>query len=184
MKREKKYIFAATLITLTIAFSGCNRNAKDKLRGDKLSEDKGNMIEFNLYYNSSNNENDSSVKEETRSINKDEVLGRVILDELIKGPSANGTLQSSLPKDSKLLSFTIKDNIGYVSFDFGADELKMAEAKEVAAVKAILMSLGQLSSIEKVKISIPKTNQSTFAGKIDITKPIKLDSIPGLQKNK
>lgn len=174
MKKRTIYFLMASLVTLTISMNGCSLNTKDKLRGEKLSEDKGDMIEFNLYYNASSDDNNSAVSEEKRSINKDEVIGRIIIEELIKGPSANGNLINPLPKDAKLLSFTIKDNIGYVSLDLGTEEIKMTPAKEIAALKAILMALSQISSINQVKISIPKTNQQTFAGIIDITKPINI----------
>lgn len=184
MKKSIISILVVSIITLTLFLTGCNMNSKDKLREQKLSQDKGDMIEFNLYYNSSNSENDSSVTEEKRSINKDEVLGRIILEELIKGPSTNGKLQNSLPKDTKLLSFTIKDNIGYISLDFGEEPLKMTTVKEISAIKSIIMSLKQLSSVEKIKISVPKTNQNTFGGNIDITKPVTAEDLNKLQTNK
>lgn len=175
MKRRTSYFLMASLVILTVSLTSCNLNSKDKLREEKLTEDKGDMIEFNLYYNVSNDENSSAVKVEKRAINKDEVIGRIIIEELIKGPSANGSLQSPLPKDTKLLSFTIKDNIGYVSLDLGTEEIKITPAKEIAAVKSMLISLSQITSINQVKISIPKTNQETFAGNIDITKPININ---------
>ncbi|MHC1685032.1 MAG: GerMN domain-containing protein [Clostridiaceae bacterium] len=175
MKKRTSYFLMASLVTLTVSLTSCNLNSMDKLREEKLSEDKGDMIEFNLYYNASNEETNSAVKEEKRSINKDEVIGRIIIEELIKGPSANGNLQGPLPKDTRLLSFTIKDNIGYVSLDLGAEDVKMTPSKEVAALKCMLISLSQITSINQVKISIPKTNQETFAGNIDITKPININ---------
>jgi spore germination protein GerM len=71
------------------------------------------------------------------------------------------------------MSFAIRDGIGYVNLESKAiREAKMDKNWEEGAVAAIVNTLCQLPSIEKVQIMLDNQKSDTLAGDVDISKPL------------
>lgn len=188
MKRLIALVLGISIVTASsMTFSGCESkdkssvNTTEKLQKLKLYNNSSNAVNFDLYFDSSQNEEKSEVAKEERSISKDEIVGELIVNELIKGPSVNSKLKAILPTNTKLLSFSIKDGIAYVSLSDEA-KVKMTRAKEEAALKSIVKSLGQIESIKSVKILIDNNDTDTLGGNYDITKPINKKDVENLKK--
>lgn len=188
MKRLIALVLGISIVTASsMTFSGCESkdkssvNTTEKLQKLKLYNNSSNAVNFDLYFDSSQNEEKSEVAKEERSISKDEIVGELIVNELIKGPSVNSKLKAILPTSTKLLSFSIKDGIAYVSLSDEA-KVKMTRAKEEAALKSIVKSLGQIESIKSVKILIDNNDTDTLGGNYDITKPINKKDVENLKK--
>ena len=176
-----KRIFSMILCS-AIAFSGltliaCERqdnmsiNNKQKEKDIVLSKGKTNILDLDVYFNSSSNPNTVEITKESRAIKEDELLAETIVNELIKGPSVNSKLAPVLPRNSKVISISIKDNIAYLNLSKEAD-IKMTYAGEEACLKSIIFSLEQLPTIKKVKISIDNKDSSIWGNNFDLSKPL------------
>lgn len=144
---------------------------KEKLKSIILPNEKNNYIDLNIYFDSSKNNTDYNIAKEERLIQKEELVGEVIMNELIKGPSLNSNLKPVLPKESKLLSFSIKDGIAYVNLSQEA-KTTLTPIKEKICLDSIVNSLTQLSSVKKVKILIENKGDDSLGGNYDLSKPI------------
>lgn len=156
-------------------------NNKDKEKQIALSKE--NTLDLNIYFQSSDGINRSDVSKEQRIIKKDELLGEAIINELVKGPSVKSNLKSVLPKESKLLSFSIKDNIAYVNFSKETNVV-MTAIKEEICLKSIILSVTELSSVQKVKILIENKDTGLWGDHFDLSKPLGKDTIITAKKDK
>ena len=168
-------------LTLTLAgLWGCS--IKPKVQEKKENQIKnvylpkesseGN-IDFKLYFMTG--ENDAKVKPEVRSVKRDELLGNVLLNELLKGPAIKGELKPLLPEDTKIMSFSIRDDVAYVNFDSNTlNNLKVDKDSERKIVMGIVATMCQLPSINKVQLMFDNQKKETLAGNIDISKPLSL----------
>lgn len=188
MKRLIALILGISIVTVSaVTFSGCEKNDKssvntnEKIEKLKLYKGSSSSINFDLYFDSSQREKEGQVSKEERRMTKDEVIGELIINELIKGPSVNSRLKPVLPTATKLISFSIKDGIAYMSLS-GDAKVKMTPAKEQSTLKSIVKSLGQLESIKSVKILINNNDTDTLGGNYDISKPISKNNIETLKK--
>lgn len=188
MKRLITLVLGISMVTISaITFSGCEKNDKssvntnEKIEKLKLYKGNSSSVNFDLYFDSSEREAKAQVAKEERRMSKDEVIGELIINELIKGPSVNSKLKPVLPVSTKLISFSIKNRIAYVSLS-GDAKVKMTPTKEEATLKSIVKSLGQLESIKSVKILINNNDTDTLGGNYDISKPISENSIETLKK--
>ncbi|EDS77167.1 conserved lipoprotein [Clostridium botulinum C str. Eklund] len=186
-KIYKIFLLICILASLNIIFIGCDdkdkvsTNNNEKLKVLKLSKDDDSFVKLNVYFDASKNEKNVDVLKEERIINKEELLGEMILRELIKGPSIESKLKPILPKDTKILSFSIKNNIAYINLSQDA-QYKMNKATEEACLKGIVLSLNQIKSIKKVKILINNKSVDTLGGNYDISKPFSKDDINKIRK--
>lgn len=170
------------VITTAISFTGCAKEDLSQKQSEQVKkstiaeaeDSQTSVIEIDAYFDSTSGENLPSISKESRYIKEDELLARAILEELIKGADLTGNFKGILSKDTKIISVSIKEGIAYVSFDFNSNLENMIKDKnkEAVIVKAIVQSLMQIKSINSVKIIIPATNQTTFGGVVDITKPL------------
>lgn len=188
MKKLIALVLGISILTASsMTFSGCEKkdkssvNTTEKIKSLKLYKENSSVVDFDLYFDSSNNEKQAQVSREERIISKDEIMGELIINELIKGPAVNSKLKPVLPANTKLLSFSVKDGIAYVSLS-GEAKVKMTEAKEGATLKSIVKSLGQLESIKSVKILIDNNDTDTLGGNYDISKPISKNDIETLKR--
>ncbi|KOF57546.1 MULTISPECIES: GerMN domain-containing protein [Clostridium] len=188
MKRLIALVLGISIVTASsMTFSGCEKkdkssiNTTEKIKELKLYKENSNVVDFNLYFDSSKNEQKAEEAKEERMISKNEIIGEIIINELIKGPAVNSKLKPVLPTNTKLLSFSIKDGIAYVSLSDEA-KVKMTPAKEEATLKSIVKSLGQLEAIKSVKILIDNNVIDTLGGNYDISKPINKNSLENLKK--
>ncbi|AJA49962.1 spore germination protein [Clostridium pasteurianum DSM 525 = ATCC 6013] len=186
----KKKVLASSMgiifICSNLIFSACsfrdnNQNLNNKVENVKLYKEKGQALDLNLYFDASKNENKAEVGMEERLIKKEEFIGELIINELIKGPGIESKLKPILPKTTKLLSFSINNDIAFINFSEDA-KVPMTPVKEEAILKSLTMSLEQLSSVKKIKIQINNKDTDVLGGNYDISKPFGKDDISARRK--
>lgn len=187
MRKCVSLVMCSVILVSSLSLIGCEKkdkesiNNKEKIENVLLPMEKDNLFDLNLYFDSTTNENKPETAKEERLIKKEEVMGELIMQELIKGPAVKSQLKPILPKDTRLLSFSIKDNIAYVNLSKEA-KTQMSAAKEKVCLESIIMSLNQISSITKVKIQIDSQDSDILGGNYDISKPLGKDDIQSARK--
>lgn len=152
---------------------------KEKLETTKLPSEKGDLIELNLYFGDAKGEGTNIVKEE-RLINKEELVGEIIMQELIKGPAVVSESKPVLPKETRLLSFSIKEGIAYVNLN-SVVEFKMTADQEKVILSSISNSITQLPSVKKVMLTVENKSINTLGGNYNISKPFSKEEIDTLK---
>jgi spore germination protein GerM len=176
-------IIAFSFLTLT----ACEKkdelsiNNKQKEKDIVLSKGKTNLLDLDVYFNSSSKPNTVEITKESRVIKEDELLAETIVNELIKGPSVNSRLAPILPKESRVMSISIKDNIAYLNLSKEANT-KMTPVEEEACLKGIVFSLEQLPTVKKVKIFIDNKDSKIWGDNFDLSKPLGKNDIESLKK--
>ncbi len=182
MKKTKISCIAILIICSSLILSSCkdghslSSSSDAQLDNVQLYKEKGEAIDLNLYFDASQDEKNAKIGKEERLIQKQELIGEVIVNELIKGPSLQSSYKPILPKDTKLLNFSINDSIAYVNFSKEA-QVAMTPVKEQATLESLVTSLTQLSYIKKVKIQVENKDVETLGGNYDISKPIDINDI-------
>ncbi|KYH28711.1 MULTISPECIES: GerMN domain-containing protein [Clostridium] len=186
-KIYKLFLIVVSTVFLSFTLLGCvNKNkelVKDnkKLKTLKLPNSDETCINLDVYFDGSKSENEVKVLKEERIIEKEELIGETIMQELIKGPSVKSQLKPVFHKDTKLISFSIKDGIAYVNLSKEA-KFNMSAAKEEACLRSIVLSLTQLSSINKVKILVDNKSVDSLGGNYDISKAFSHEDISKIKK--
>lgn len=187
MKKALSLFICPILLITTFAVSGCTHldapslNNTEKIKKITLKNEKDSAVEIPLYFDSSSSDKKAEISTEVRVIQKEEVLGELIIQELIKGPNTTGKNKPILPKDTRLISFSIKDGTAYVNLSKEA-AVTMSPVKEEACLKSIVSSLCQLESVKKVLIQINNKNVDTLGGNFNISKPLGKDDIENARK--
>lgn len=182
MKKVFGLFICSTIMFSTLSLSGCEKkdivslNSKEKEKQIALSKEKDNILDLNIYFDSSKDNVNAEISKEERVMKKDEILGETVINQLIKGPSVKSKLKPVLPKDTRLLSFSIQDNIAYVNLSKEAT-VGMTPLKAEASLKSIVWSLTEISSVEKVKILVENKDTEPWGGHYDISKPIGKDDL-------
>jgi germination protein M len=187
MKRAMKMIVCVMLVVSTMAFLGCEKKDKksvtnnEKLENLKLPLGKDDFIQFSIYFDGSKDGTEVQVVKDDRLINKEDLIGETIMQEIIKGPTVISELKPILPKETRLLSFSIKEGIAYVNLSKEA-KVEMSLVKEKSCLEGIVASLTQLPSVEKVKIIIESKDVDTIGGNFDISRPFGKGEITPIKK--
>lgn len=187
MKKVLKILLCSMLILSTVAFFGCEKKDtksitnKEKLENLKLPLEKDGFIQLGLYFDGTKDGTSVQIVKDERLINKEELIGETIMQELIKGPTIKSELKPILPKKTRVLSFSIKDSIAYVNLSKEA-KIDMSETKEKSCLQSIAASLTQLSSIDRVKITMENKDIDTLGGNFDISKPFNKGEIVLIKK--
>ena len=187
MRKAIKILLCSMLVASTVAFFGCEKKDtksvtnKEKLENLKLPSEKDGFIQLNIYFDGTKDAEAVQVVKEERIINKEELIGETIMQELIKGPTVKSELKPILPKETRLLSFSIKDNIAYVNLSNEA-RINMSKKKEESCLEGISESLTQLSSVKKVKITIENNVIDTIGGNFNISKPFSKGELIPIEK--
>jgi spore germination protein GerM len=187
MKRLKLILLSTAVVISTLSFAGCEKkdkvsiNNNEKLKNITLPNEKDQSINLNLYFDSSSSKDKAEVGKEERLVNKEELIGEIIMQELLKGPANVSSLKPILPKETRLLSFSIKEGIAYVSLSSEA-RTTMSPAKEEACLRGILNSLTQLPSITKVKLMLENKDVKSIGGNYDVSKPFGKEDIESILK--
>lgn len=177
---KKTLFLVLTMATLT--FIGCNKadkvsiNNKEKIKNMKLLNEENDILDLELYFDDSTDESKAKIGMEELVIGKEEIIGETLINSLIAGPSLNSKLKPILPKEAKLLSFSIKDDIAVVNLDKQI-LINMSVAKEEACIKGIVNTLCQLPKVNKVKFLVENKDIETIGGNYDVTEPIGKDDV-------
>ncbi len=187
MKRAMKMIVCVMLVVSTMAFLGCEKKEKksvknnEKLENLKLPLGKDDFIQFSIYFDGSKDGTEVQVVKDDRLINKEDLIGETIMQEIIKGPTVISELKPILPKETRLLSFSIKEGIAYVNLSKEA-KVAMSLVKEKSCLEGIVESLTQLPSVQKVKIIIESKDVDSIGGNFDISRPFGKGEITPIKK--
>lgn len=187
-------------IMLIVLFSGAGCWSNNSARTGKSPDEKKNSaIEparpddravagetvIVLYF--SNNE--GYLAAEKRAAPKTEGIGRVTVQELIKGPAPGSRLNPTIPRGTVLRNINIKNGLATVDF---SKELKTkhggGSTGELMTVFSIVNTLTQFPAVQKVQILIDGQKVETLAGHVDLTRPLtrdeKIIQAAGETKNK
>lgn len=187
MRRLQLMFLSSAIIISTLSFAGCEKKDKlsitnnEKLKSITLPKEKDQSINLDLYFDSSTNKDKPEIAKEERLVNKEELIGEIIMQELLKGPANVSGLKPIFPKETRLLSFSIKDGIAYVSLSSEA-RATMSSAKEEALLRAVVSSLTQLPSVSKVKLLVDNKDVASIGGNHDTSKPFGKEDIENILK--
>ncbi len=91
---------------------------------------------------------------------------KVILEELLSGPRQPG-LEPTLDPGTKLLNVSTNENVCYLNFDAGFLNNSL-EVKDYIPIFSIVNSLSELSSVNRVQISINGAQNMKFRDSIEL----------------
>lgn len=147
-------------------------NIVSTMNRDQFVENDGNAIntyeevKLKLYF--ANEEGDQLIAaNRTREYLTNISLEKLIVEELIKGPSRDG-LYPTINPSTKVASVTVRDGVCYVNLD----ETFLTQPYTVTAdvtIYSITNSLVELSNVNRVQISINGDNSGTYREKYSLT---------------
>lgn len=183
---KKVYVIIAMILVACITtFVGCEKKDKisslnkEKIEKIKLTNnEKNDFLCVDLYFNNSKDKQSGSIDlvKQPRVLNKKEIIAKVVVEELIKGPSTESKLSPILPRNTRVLNVSIKDGVAYVNLSSEA-KIKMNKNDELMCIKSIVYSLTNLNYIKKVSILVDSKNVDTLGGNYDISKPITKEDV-------
>lgn len=114
-------------------------------------------------------ESGEKLVEEKREVvhNVNTSLEKLIIEQLIKGPEEPGRYPT-LPKDTKLLSVTVNENVCYINFD-AAFLNSTLEVKDIIPIYSIVNSLSGLTSVNKVQFTVNGSADVIFRDSITLS---------------
>lgn len=153
---------------------------KEKLENSKTESDE-KCTDINLYFGAVND--GTEIVKEERLVSNEELIGEIIMQELIKGPAVGSDSKAVMPKETRLLNFSVNEGVAYInlSSDIVSD---MTETQEERLLKAITSSMMQLGSVDKVMITVNSERVDTLGGNFDISKPFGASDISSLKIQK
>lgn len=125
-------------------------------------------VKLKLYF--ANEKKDGLVAEEREVVhNVNTSLEKMIVEQLMAGPQISGNYPV-IPKDTKLLNVSISENICYVNFDikFTSGE---PEAAEYIPIYAIVNSLTELQTVNKVQITVNGSANIMYRDALSLSSP-------------
>ena len=123
------------------------------------------IVNLNLYFANKSGDklrNQSTVIEYNANV----ALEKVVVEQLIAGPSENG-YYPTIPKDTKLMSITTKDGVCYVNLDTGFTA-QGYDVLGMVTIYSIVNSLTELPEISGVQILVNGETSITFKGNISL----------------
>lgn len=176
MKKFNQRFFLISLLFLAaILISGCSQSSNkvtDPVQPTTATE------KLTLYFGDNQAEylipetREIQILKDTRSAT---TVAEAIVKELIAGPTSKDLI-STIPKETKLLSVKIENQIAYVDFN---EEIKTkhpgGSAGETMTIYSLVNSLTELPEITKVQILINGKKIDTLVEHADLTQPISRD---------
>lgn len=150
--------------------------AKEKLENSKNDANE-ETTDITLYFGQG--EDSSEIVKEERLVDNEELIGEIIMQELIKGPATVSEGKALIPKDTRLLNFSISEGIAHINFS-GEIKTNMTQNEEDALLKSITTSMMQLASVSKVLITVDSERVETLGGNFNIYEPFGVSDIPSL----
>lgn len=177
LKARKTGVLALAVgfLLMTTLAVGCSKASESKpgQAQDKppiSSQPAESKVTVTLYF--SDDQAMYLVPEQREVTKRGETLEEVIIAELINGPVEAG-LGRTIPKEAKLLSVSVVDNVAYVNF---SKEFRTkhwgGSTGETHTIYSVVNSLTQLDGIDKVQFLLEGDNMDTLAGHIETSEPI------------
>ena len=108
--------------------------------------------------------------EDTVRYNSNESKERVVVEQLMRGPS-NNRLLATIPKGTKLLGVSIKDHICYLNFDEGLRNIATGVSPETV-IYSIVNSVIDGGNVSEVQISINGDSSIVYQESIKLDEPL------------
>ena len=109
---------------------------------------------------------------EKRDVVKNDPLEVIVVKELMKGPETPGLTEPTIPKEAKLLSVEVKDEVAYVDFSRDLIEKHVGGSTgEMMTIAPIVNSLTELPGIKKVQFLVEGKKEKTLAGHVIFDEP-------------
>lgn len=138
-----------------------------------VAQSNGEEMTVQLYFASSDGKN--LVKQE-KKIPKAEGIARATMENLLLGPDEASGLKSAVPSGTELLDINIKIDEKLCIIDLSAEFSKSTTASAAdLAVYAVVDTLCQFETVDKVEIRVEGENISSVGGNIDLRKTVKAD---------
>lgn len=102
--------------------------------------------------------------------NSNESKERVVVEQLMRGPS-NNRLLATIPKGTKLLGVSIKDHICYLNFDEGLRNIAPGVSPETV-IYSIVNSVIDGGNVSEVQISINGDSSIVYQESIKLDEPL------------
>ncbi len=94
-------------------------------------------------------------------------LEKLVVEELMKGPQLSGRFPT-LPSDLKLLNVSVNENVCYINFDSAFLNSTLA-VNEYIPIYSIVNTVCEISSVNKVQITVNGSQDVKFRDVIDLT---------------
>nr|WP_317283048.1 GerMN domain-containing protein [uncultured Sellimonas sp.] len=136
-----------------------------------------------LYF--ANKTGDKLVRETVNNVryNSNISMDKLIIEQLIKGPSSSGAYRT-LAENTKVLSVSTKDQICYVNFEENLMN-KTSNVKPEVLIYSIVNSIIDSSNVSQVQISVNGESNIDFGKSVRLDKPLSrnLDIVEGEKKD-
>jgi germination protein M len=171
------------LFIVTTVLSGCNKAPGGQTPADPNKNSQNPATEPNtfvtekisLYFSDDQamylvpESRDIQIQKDTKT---ETSIAEAIVNELITGPT-DTKLIATIPKETKLHSLKITDQIAYVDF---SEEIRSkhpgGSSGEMMTLNSIVNSLTELTGIKKVQILINGAKVDTLVGHADLSQPL------------
>ena len=143
-------------------------NAEQFIEGGEQGTHGDEQMKFMLYFTDASGEKLVATKR-TKEYNTKEQRERLVLEELMKGPNADGVYPTLNP-DTKINSVIVRDGVCYVDFDESFLIQKNNVTPEVT-IYSIVNSLVELNNVDTVQISVNGDNAILYREQLSLTQP-------------
>lgn len=127
------------------------------------------VADMTLYF--ANGSGDKLVEEKVSvRFNTNQSLERVIVEQLMKGPSSDKH-QATISKKTKLLGVSIKEGICYLNFDEGLKETPPGVLPKTV-IYSIVNSVAEIGNVGSVQIAINGESNMTFQESVKLGEPL------------
>lgn len=145
------------------------QQAEDFVQNTGSSINSFQEMKIALYYADATGE--ALLKEEdTVRYNSNESKEQVVVEQLMRGPEENGFL-ATIPKGTKLLGVSIKDDICYLNFDEGLRNIAPGVSPETV-IYSIVNSVIENGNVSKVQISINGESSIVYQESVKLDEPL------------
>lgn len=136
-------------------------------------QDSNDTVQMTLYF-AQKGTNYLDTEKRVVSLKENDIVERVILNELISGPTTEN-LVKTIPADTKVLSVETKDSVCYVNLsrEF-IDKFSGTQNEELLAVYSIVNSLTELKNIKSVQFLVKGEKVEMF-GHVIFNEPFTKD---------
>ena len=145
------------------------QQAEDFVQNTGSSINSFQEMKLTLYYADSSGEKLQKEEDMVR-YNSNESKERVVVEQLMRGPS-NNRLLATIPKGTKLLGVSIKDHICYLNFDEGLRNIAPGVSPETV-IYSIVNSVIDGGNVSEVQISINGDSSIVYQESIKLDEPL------------
>lgn len=145
---------------------------KESAAAVKSSSSLAGKVSITLYFS---DEQAEHLVPEVREVEDTAAIAKVAVEELIKGPKANG-LHATIPSETKVLNVDIIKNVAYVNFSKELIEKHWGGSTgELMTITSLVDTLTEFKNIQKVQILVEGKVVETIAGHADTSSPLARD---------